>query len=190
MDSRYLYYFLRGSEKAILGLVTRGATVHRLITDTLKAVQVPIPSLPEQKRIVAILDTTFEGIDAAIANAEKNLANARELFERYLKDTFTDLHAREGRAELGDLCQLISGQHINASDYNVERRGIGYLTGPSDFGPTNPFVSKWTETPKVRASSGDILITVKGSGVGSINLLDQDDVAISRQLMAIRVRPE
>ena len=44
--------------------------------------------LPEQKRIVAILDEAFEGIATAAANAEKNLANARELFESYLNSVF------------------------------------------------------------------------------------------------------
>ena len=88
---------------------------------------------------------------------------------------------------LGELCQLISGQHIEAKDYNVDARGVGYLTGPSDFGPLNPIISKWTEHPKIKAKRGDILITVKGSGVGKINLLDEDEVAISRQLMAVRV---
>lgn len=88
---------------------------------------------------------------------------------------------------LGDLIKLLSGQHIDAKDYNTEQRGVGYLTGPSDFGSLYPVVSKWTEFPKVKARRGDILITVKGSGVGKINLLDEDEVAISRQLMAIRV---
>jgi type I restriction enzyme S subunit len=92
------------------------------------------------------------------------------------------------RQTLGQLCRLISGQHIDSKDYNTESRGVGYLTGPSDFGPLNPVVSKWTEHPKIKAASGDILITVKGSGVGKINLLDQDEVAISRQLMAVRVK--
>jgi type I restriction enzyme S subunit len=91
-------------------------------------------------------------------------------------------------SKLGQLCQLISGQHIDSKDYNVESRGVGYLTGPSDFGPLNPVISKWTEHPKIKAKSGDILITVKGSGVGRINLLDQDGIAISRQLMAVRVK--
>jgi len=88
---------------------------------------------------------------------------------------------------LGDICQLISGQHIDARDYNMESRGVGYLTGPSDFGPSNPVITKWTEHPKIKAKRGDVLITVKGSGVGKINLLDEDEVAISRQLMAVRV---
>ena len=87
---------------------------------------------------------------------------------------------------LGDVCQLISGQHIDAKDYNTEARGIGYLTGPSDFGLLNPIITKWTENPKIKANRGDALITVKGSGVGKVNLLDEDEVAISRQLMAIR----
>jgi type I restriction enzyme S subunit len=88
---------------------------------------------------------------------------------------------------LGDVCQLISGQHIDSKDYNLHMRGIGYLTGPSDFGPIHPVVSKWTEHPKITAKSGDLLITVKGTGVGKVNLLDDAEVAISRQLMAVRV---
>ena len=46
-------------------------------------------SLSEQKRIVAILDEVFEGCDRAIRNTEKNLANARKLFESYLNVIFT-----------------------------------------------------------------------------------------------------
>ena len=64
------------------------------------------------------------------------------------------------RKRLGDLCQLLSGQHIEAKDYNTDGRGVGYLTGPSDFGELYPIISKWTEFPKVKAESGDILITV------------------------------
>src|SRR5205814_3404712 len=45
---------------------------------------------------------------------------------------------------------------------------------------------KWTEKPTVKANSGDVRVTVKGSVVGSVNLLDVNEVAISRQLMAIR----
>ncbi len=88
---------------------------------------------------------------------------------------------------LGEVIKLLSGQHIEAKDYNTESRGIGYLTGPSDFGLISPIITKWTEFPKVKATSGDVLITVKGSGVGKINLLNIPEVAISRQLMAIRI---
>lgn len=91
------------------------------------------------------------------------------------------------KTKLGGLCTLISGRHIEPKDYNTKSRGIAYLTGPADFGRLNPIISKWTEHPQALAQSGDILITVKGAGVGKINLLDADSAAISRQLMAIRV---
>lgn len=53
------------------------------------AAYLSLPPLFEQKRIVAILDEVFKGIDLAVANTEKNLANARELFENYLNAIFT-----------------------------------------------------------------------------------------------------
>jgi len=87
---------------------------------------------------------------------------------------------------LGEVIELISGEHIDAKDYNTSGRGIGYLTGPSDFGVESPIISKWTESPKRFAEPGDILLTVKGSGVGKINRLRQERVAISRQIMAVR----
>ena len=117
---------------------------------------------------------------------ERNLKNARELFESYLQQVFNQRGEGWESYTLNDLCTLISGQHIEAKNYNTEQLGIGYLTGPSDFGDLNPVVSKWTEHPKRTAIKGDILITVKGSGVGSVNVMDADELAISRQLMAVR----
>jgi type I restriction enzyme, S subunit len=56
---------------------------------TVRDFLIPVPPIHEQKRIVAILDEAFEGIDRAIANTEKNLTNTRELFESYLNEIFT-----------------------------------------------------------------------------------------------------
>ena len=49
---------------------------------------VPIPPLSEQQRIVSILDDAFAAIAKAKANSEKNLQNAKELFESYLQTVF------------------------------------------------------------------------------------------------------
>jgi type I restriction enzyme S subunit len=49
---------------------------------------IPVPPLPEQQRIVAILDEALEGIATAKANAEKNLLNARAIFESHLQSVF------------------------------------------------------------------------------------------------------
>jgi type I restriction enzyme S subunit len=59
-------------------------------------------SLPEQQRIVGILDEAFEGIATAKANAEKNLQNARALFESHLQSVMLSKKWKWKR--LGDLC--------------------------------------------------------------------------------------
>jgi type I restriction enzyme S subunit len=66
-----------------------GATVDTLTIQKLQSVQVDLPSLPEQQRIVGILDEAFDGIATAKANAEQNLQNARALFESHLQSVFT-----------------------------------------------------------------------------------------------------
>jgi type I restriction enzyme, S subunit len=86
-------------------------------------------------------------------------------------------------AKLGDIGILLSGQHILEKDYNIKANGLPYLTGPSDFGDKLPIISKWTLVPKAIAKENDILITVKGSGVGKINLMNVEG-AIGRQLMS------
>ena len=55
----------------------------------MREIPLPVPPLPEQKRIVTLLDEAFEGIATAKANAEKNLQNARAIFESHLQSVFT-----------------------------------------------------------------------------------------------------
>ncbi len=187
LDHRFGFYFLQAEEfMGQMESLQKGASYPAVTDGDVKAQVIPIPPLSEQERIVGILDEAFAGIATAKANTEKNLQNGRALFESHLQSVFT--HPGPGWVEkrLGTLCELVSGQHIDASDYNLQERGVGYLTGPSDFGCVNPIVSKWTEHPKRMAKQGDILVTVKGAGVGKINRLHVDTVAISRQIMAVR----
>lgn len=85
---------------------------------------------------------------------------------------------------LDECCEIVGGQHLGPGEYNLCGLGIPYLTGPADFGESSPCVSRWTEMPRALSTKGDVLITVKGAGVGKANL--GIDAAISRQLMALR----
>lgn len=86
VDPDYLYYVLSSDLvfSQFDGLAA-GSTVRNLNIGLAKSVDIPYPPLPEQQRIVAILDKAFEGIGAAKANTEKNLQNARTLFESHLQ---------------------------------------------------------------------------------------------------------
>jgi type I restriction enzyme, S subunit len=85
---KFLYYYLF-SIVDLLNALGTGATFKELSGEKLKEVIIPIPPLSEQQRIVAILDEAFEGIATAKANAEKNLKNARALFDSYLNSVFS-----------------------------------------------------------------------------------------------------
>ena len=68
---------------------------------------VPVPPLAEQKRIVAKVDAAFEKIDKLKANAERNLANAKELFQSALDEA---MRPKKGWVEkrLGEVCEITS----------------------------------------------------------------------------------
>lgn len=88
LDKDFLYYGLLSKQHEIGG--NAGAVFPSINKRQIESISFPFVSLPEQKRIVAILDKAFESIDTAIDNAEKNLQNAKELFDSYLSSLFTD----------------------------------------------------------------------------------------------------
>ena len=109
VDPYFISYFLR-SPDGVDGLrrFTGGSVQQVINLGDLRQVSVPVPSLTEQRRLVAILDDAFEAIATAKTNAEKNLQNARELadalgeacFDQHADDTFSP-------RELAHLCELI-----------------------------------------------------------------------------------
>ncbi len=83
----YLFYcFLLKKDELVAQAV--GGAQPNISQVKIKNTEIPVPSLAEQKRIVAILDEAFAAIDRAKANAEQNLKNAKELFENYLQGVF------------------------------------------------------------------------------------------------------
>lgn len=100
----------------------------------------------------------------------------------------TDIAVPRGWASIrfGECIELISGQHLSPGEYHLENKGLPYLTGPADFGLRSPVPSRWTFETRAVAEEDDILVTVKGAGIGKANVLDVARAAISRQLMAAR----
>jgi type I restriction enzyme S subunit len=88
VDQQYLFYWF----KSIADLIKsegKGATVKGVTLLFIKSLRIPLPALKEQQRIVAILDEAFAGIAIVKANAERNLQNARELFDIHIQSIFT-----------------------------------------------------------------------------------------------------
>jgi type I restriction enzyme, S subunit len=85
LSADYLFYFLSSDlfrEELCEG--GHGAAQQNVSPSAINGLTIPLPPIPEQRRIVGILDEAFAGITTAKANAEKNLQNARELFQSAL----------------------------------------------------------------------------------------------------------
>lgn len=132
---------------------------------------------------------TDDGDPLAILN-QASLQQKAEFSARELREinALSEPTYENGRVQiaLGRIVKLVSGQHLSPEEYNTHQDGIPYITGPAEFKDRRPYPTKWTIERRAVARVGDVLITVKGSGVGKTALCDLDELAISRQLMAIR----
>lgn len=104
-SSKYLLYFLK-SDSVIQKMQSesKGATQKFVSLGYLRNLEIPIPSLSEQQAIVEKLDAAFALIDQAKANIEKNIQNAKELFQSKLNQIFSQKGEGWEERKLGEIC--------------------------------------------------------------------------------------
>jgi type I restriction enzyme S subunit len=191
-DLRFLFYMLKSLELPNLAKgVKPGINRSEVYSEVVR-----IAPLPEQQRIVAILDEAFADIAAAKANAEKNLQNARALFESHLESTFGEGVESTRLTELAS--EITDGDHspppkatcgvpfITISDIEKSTRTINF--DETFFVPETYFHNlKPNKRPKV----GDVLYTVTGATLGIPVLVKQDvDFCFQRHIGLIRPRED
>jgi len=129
IDPEYLFYFLsQDTFRKDGAAVMTGAVGHKRVPkEFIEEHKIPIPPLPEQKRITAILDETLAGINAAIANTQANFAAARQLFESYLDTVLREKVEGWIETDIGQFAQTqygISGKmNVNEDGYKIFRMG-------------------------------------------------------------------
>jgi type I restriction enzyme S subunit len=114
-DSYFLKYYLDSS--TVIDRMfkdAKGATQKFVGLGYLRNFKIPLPPLPEQQRIVSILDEAFAAIDKAKANAEQNLKNAKELFESYLQGVFENKGEGWEKKTLGEMIEIKNGKNQQA----------------------------------------------------------------------------
>ena len=126
LSVRFLFWWLKSIADSIVAEGT-GATVQGVKLPFVKSLQVPVPSFPEQQRIVVILDEAFLGVTTVIANAEKNIHNARALFESYLQSVFAQRGKGWVDRQLASLCHEITVGHVGSMKTEYKESGIPFL---------------------------------------------------------------
>jgi type I restriction enzyme, S subunit len=197
-DLRFLYYLLKTLELTKLAKgVKPGINRKEVYSQNTK-----IPPLGEQKRIVGILDEAFAGIAIAKANAEKNLQNARALFESHLQSVFTKHRKECVERKLGDetLLEMIDGDrgtnYPQSSDFHKEGHCLFMNTKnvrPNGFDfETTMFITKEKDSQlrKGKLKRHDIVMTTRGT-IGNIGLYSDDivfkDIRINSGMLIFRV---
>ena len=101
LSPKFFFYQLQAFNVVSLGY----ARHYRL----LKNLEFIVPPLPEQQRIVGLLDEAFEGLATAKATAEQNLHNARALFESHLQSVFVQRGHGWVEKPFSELCNIKHG---------------------------------------------------------------------------------
>ena len=191
LDFRFLHKFLHWTYLSGVteGMQSHSTGIRNLDGDAYKAIKITYPPLAEQRRIVGILDEAFEGIATAKANAEKNLQNARAVFESHLNAVFTQ--RGEGWVE------RTIGEHIRFIDYRgktpaktesglrlitAKNVKMGYLQeSPMEFVAPNSY-DRWMTRGIPR--QGDVLFTTEAP-LANVAQLDTDEKVVFAQRIII-----
>jgi len=119
------FYFQSAEYWDAVNSGTSGSAQGGFNASKLGSLQIPRFSLSEQKRIVAILDEAFEGIRLATVNADKNLTNARELFEAQLECAFANVGGDHRR--LADIVTRLTNGYVGPTRDIYIDQGVPYL---------------------------------------------------------------
>ncbi|HEV2382992.1 MAG TPA: restriction endonuclease subunit S [Terriglobia bacterium] len=147
----------------------------------LGSLTIPIPPRAEQQRIVGILDEAFDGIATAKANAEKNLQNARALFESHLNSVFTQRGPGWEQIRLRELSKITYGYTESASAEEIGPRFLRITDIQNNHvdWETVPYCSiVATDYPKYKLASGDIVFARTGATTGKSYLVTDPPEAV------------
>ena len=165
LDKDFLFYFLLSKEDEISG--TEGAVFASINKNDIERIEILVPPLTEQRRIVAILDEAFAGIATAKANAEKNLKNTGALLESYLQSVFTQTGKGWKTTILGTEVELLVGFAFKSTHYTEADNGIKLLRGDNIVQGALRWddVKKWSadDAPlyaKYQLKEGDVVLAM------------------------------
>ncbi len=184
----FLFYFFLSRKDELIAQATGNAQPN-ISQIKIRNTEVPVVPLSEQQRIVGILDQAFAGIATAKANAEKNLQNARALFESHLQSVFTQ------RCE--GWVKTTIGEHIRFIDYRGKtpkktESGLRLITAknvkmgflqkaPEEFVAPESY-DGWMTRGIPRC--GDVLFTTEAP-LANIAQLDTDEKVVFAQRIII-----
>ncbi len=115
--TNYMLYFFRNFEIEI-SKKGKGSTFSAITKKELEEINIPLPPLKEQKRIVAKLDTLFAKIDKAIALHQQNIDETEALMGSVLNEVFGELEGRYGIVKVGTVTDCLVPQRNKPKQFS------------------------------------------------------------------------
>ena len=185
-DSKFIYYLCLSID---FKSRNRGTTIPSLVKSDLLNINVAIvESSQEQQRIVSLLDEAFESIDQAKANAEKNLENAKELFESYLQSVFETKGEGWEEKELKEIGKVQTGttpKTVEKENYGnfipfIKPADVDYL-GNGSINFYNIGLSKIGLAKGRKIDMNSILMVCIGATIGKVGFTERE-VSCNQQI--------
>jgi type I restriction enzyme S subunit len=162
---RYLYILLINYLKTFKEN-SLGSNTKFLKIGIISEIKFLLPSLAQQQEITAFVDKTVAVIDKAKTKAEKNLKNAKELFEKYLNNTFDILENKWELKKISEVAQTgAGGTPLKSHKDYYENGNIPWLRSG--------------EVCKKEITSCEIYITRKGLDNSSARFFPPDTVLVA-----------
>jgi len=173
---KYLHYHMLLYWKELGTKLQYGSATNFIKIGNFQNYDVSYPTLPEQQRIVAILDEAFAAIAKAKANALQNLKNVKELFESYLQGVFEN--GNWERKKWGDLCEFVRGPFGGSLKKNIFKED-GYVVYEQKhaihdhFNQLRYFIDedKFNEMKRFELFPGDIIMSCSGVTLGRVAIV-------------------
>jgi len=195
----FLYYFLSTKVEESLRIAA-GAAQPNLSTEQINNFKIPLPPLPEQQRIVAILDEAFAAIAKAKANAQQNLQNAKELFESYLQGVFENKGEGWEEKTLKDVTTKIgSGATPRGGNESYKTEGISLIRSMNvhdfEFRERNlAFIDdkQAKELNNVTLEENDVLLNITGASVARCCIIPKEylPARVNQHVSIIRAKKD
>ncbi len=197
ISAKYLFQWFKSISYKIEEEGT-GATVKGVKLPFIKSLAIPIPPLPEQKRIVKTLDKAFTAIDKAKENAEKNLKNAKELFDSYLQNIFASPGKDWEEKKLETITNKIgSGATPRGGKNEYKAEGLSLIRSLNVY--DNGFAYKKLafinqaqadKLSNVIVESGDVLLNITGASICRCTIVPDDvlPARVNQHVSIIRLK--
>ncbi len=205
--NEYVYYYLKAS-KQLAESNASGTTFKEISAKSFANLPIPLPPLPEQRRIVEKIEELFSELDNGIDNLKKAKAQIKTYRQAVLKFAFEGKLVQgegkkaKGKSENGELpdgwefvnlddaAAINMGQSPPGTSYNKEGEGMPLINGPVEFGPlplSKTIMSKFTTKPTKICDEHDLILCVRGSTTGRTNIAGFK-ACIGRGVAAIKAK--